>query len=174
MKKAKESKWLPAPRECATLTVCDFKMYLIGGLNFDACKEMIEGRISGENIIWERIPYSSAENIQGRQCHTSICYNNKIYTFGGCFMFNRKRQLRECTNQLLEYDIYEKRMDIVKTKGYSVSARKNHCAAVFRKSMVVYGGQIENGTFDTEMIVYHIESSEWVKVNLKQAMVPFT
>jgi hypothetical protein len=65
-------------------------------------------------------------------------------------------------------------MDIVKTKGYSVSARKNHCAAVFRKSMVVYGGQIENGTFDTEMIVYHIENSEWVKINLKQAMVPFT
>jgi hypothetical protein len=55
-------------------------------------------------------------------------------------MFNRKRQLRECTNQLLEYDIYEKRMEIVKTKGYSVSARKNHCAAVFRKSMIVYGG----------------------------------
>jgi hypothetical protein len=66
MKKAKESKWLPAPRECATLTVSEFKMYLIGGLNFDACKEMIEGRISGDNVIWERIPYTSTENIQGR------------------------------------------------------------------------------------------------------------
>lgn len=138
--RAKESKWLPAPRECATLTVCDYKMFLIGGINFDACKEMIEGRISGENLLWERVSYTSTENIQGRQCHTSICYNNKIYTFGGCFMFNRKRQLRECTNQLLEYDIYQRRMEIVKTKGYSVSARKNHCAAVFKKSMIVYGG----------------------------------
>lgn len=55
-------------------------------------------------------------------------------------MFNRKRQLRECTNSLIEYDIYEKHMEAIKTKGYSVGARKNHTAAVFKKSMLIYGG----------------------------------
>jgi len=101
VKKVKDCKWSPAPRECATLTVCDFKMYLIGGINFDACKEVIEGRIYGDSVIWEKIAYESTETIQGRQCHTSVCYQNKLYIFGGCFMFNRKRLLRECTNSLV-------------------------------------------------------------------------
>ena len=64
--KALDSKWLPAPRECATLTVSDNKLFMIGGLNFEACKEMIEGRVHGENVVWERVPYKSTENIQGR------------------------------------------------------------------------------------------------------------
>lgn len=63
LQKVKDCKWLPAPRECATLTVCEYKMYLIGGLNFDACKEIIEGRIYGNSLIWERIQYTSNEPI---------------------------------------------------------------------------------------------------------------
>jgi len=37
----KQAKWIPAPRECATLTTCgDYRMFMIGGLNFDAVKEI--------------------------------------------------------------------------------------------------------------------------------------
>ena len=86
-----ESKWLPAPRECATLTTVGFNMYLMGGLNYDACKEIICAKIAGDKVIWERIPYTSSEAVQGRQCHTSVAFSNKIYSFGGCFMFNKKR-----------------------------------------------------------------------------------
>ena len=55
------------------------------------CKEISCAKINGGQVIWERIPYTSTELVQGRQCHTSVNYNNKIYTFGGCFMFNPKR-----------------------------------------------------------------------------------
>ena len=55
-------------------------------------------------------------------------------------MFNPKRQVRECTNQLLEFDPYAKFMSQVKTTGFSAGARKNHCATVFKRSMVIYGG----------------------------------
>lgn len=89
---------MPAPRECASLVTVGYKMYLMGGLNFDACKEIILAKVNGDSVIWERIPYTSSEAVQGRQCHTSVAFNNKIYTFGGCFMFNKKRQVRECTN----------------------------------------------------------------------------
>ena len=41
-------------------------MFLIGGLNFDACREVIEGKVIGENVSWERVPYHSMENIVGR------------------------------------------------------------------------------------------------------------
>jgi len=149
-------------------------MYLIGGLNYDACKEMIEGTVRGDNVNWERIPYKSTEVIQGRQCHTSVSFQNKIYTFGGCFNFNRKRQIRECTNQLMEYEIHDRRIEMIKTVGVPVSARKNHCAAVYKRSMLVYGGVLENGTFDQDMISLNFDNFEWLKITPKQPITPFT
>ena len=153
VKNVVDTRWMPAPRECATLTTCGYKMYMIGGLNYDTCKEIVEGRIIGDSIHWTRVGYTSSETIQGRQCHTAVSYMNKIYIFGGCFMFNRKRQVRECTNQLLEYDIKDKNMSVLKTSGFSAGARKNHVAAVYNKSMIVYGGQSESGVLYNEMIV---------------------
>ena len=55
-------------------------------------------------------------------------------------MFNPKRQTRECTNQLLEFDTYGRSISQLKTTGFSAEARKNHCATIFNKSMVVCGG----------------------------------
>ena len=86
-----DSRWMPAPRECATLTACGYKLYLLGGLNFDTSREVIQGKIIGDSVSWEKVPYTSSEAIAGRQCHTSVAYGGKIFTFGGCFMFNRKR-----------------------------------------------------------------------------------
>lgn len=51
-----------------------------------------------------------------------------------------------------------------KTSGFSAAARKNHVATVFKKSMVVYGGQSESGIFFNEMIVCHLENMEWMKL----------
>ena len=61
-----DSKWMPAPRECATLTTCGYRLYMIGGLNFDTCKDIIEGKIIGDSVHWNRVTYNSTETIQGR------------------------------------------------------------------------------------------------------------
>ena len=55
-------------------------------------------------------------------------------------MFSAKRQVRECTNQVLEFDLKEKYIGIIKTKGTSIGARKNHSAVCYKGSMVIYGG----------------------------------
>ena len=86
------------------MTTVGYSMYMIGGLNYDTCKEIIRAKINGGQVIWERVPYTSTEAVVGRQCHSAAAYNHRIYIFGGCFMFNQKRQVRECTNQLLEFD----------------------------------------------------------------------
>lgn len=88
-------------------------------------------------------------------------------------MYNPKRQVRECTNQLLEFDTYERRMTNCKTTGFSAGARKNHCATVYKKSMLVCGGQTESGAFTTDMLVLHLETFEWVKIQPKQGISPF-
>lgn len=38
------------------------------------------------------------------------------------------------------YDTIEKKYRIMKTKGINVLPRKDHCAAIFGHSMVIYGG----------------------------------
>ena len=53
----------------------------------------------------------------------------------------------------MEFDTYDKRMTVMKTTGFSTGARKHHVATVYKKSMVVYGGQGESGVFYNEMIV---------------------
>mmetsp|Transcript_24891 Transcript_24891/g.33333 ORF Transcript_24891/g.33333 Transcript_24891/m.33333 type:complete len:137 (+) Transcript_24891:340-750(+) len=60
-----------------------------------------------------------------------------------------------------------------KTTGFSAGARKNHTATVYKKSMLVYGGQTESGAFCTDMLVLHLEYMEWMKIQLKQGMAPF-
>lgn len=61
-----DARWMPAPRECATMTTCGYKLYMIGGLNYDACREIVQAKIIGDSIHWERVPYTSTEQILGR------------------------------------------------------------------------------------------------------------
>jgi hypothetical protein len=45
----------------------------------------------------------------------------------------------------MEYDLQKFTIEILKTKGVSIGSRKNHTAAPYKGSMIVYGGQTENG-----------------------------
>lgn len=141
---------------------------MIGGMNTEPIKEIARARIMGDTMAWEKVAFSSLEVIQGRQCHSAISYQGKIVVFGGCFMFNRKRQVRECTNQVVEYDCNYLTINILKTKGVSIGVRKNHSAVNYKGSMVIYGGQSENGMMQEEMIVFHLDTHEWVKIGFKQ------
>jgi hypothetical protein len=40
--------WNPAPRESATLTTINFRSYLIGGQNYEACREIASVKVNGE------------------------------------------------------------------------------------------------------------------------------
>lgn len=97
----------------------------------------------------------------GRCRHSSCAHNDKVYTFGGCFMYNRKRQLRECTSQVAVYDTVEETYYSLKTKGVTVQPRKDHSASVMGNSMIVYGGQFENGVLVNEMLNLDLQFYDW-------------
>ena len=63
----------------------------------------------------------------------------------------------------------------MKCKGVPVGTRKNHSAAAFKGSMVVYGGQSENNLLLHDMLIFHMDTFEWVKIVFKQSniMPPF-
>lgn len=75
--------------------------------------------------------------------------------------------MRECTNQVLEYDLNAGTIEVVKCKGQSIGSRKNHSAVAYKGSMIVYGGQTENGMISPDMIVFHMDTAEWVKLVVK-------
>ena len=132
--------WNPAPREYSSLTYCNRRAYLIGGLNYDTNKEVGQLRMNDFSTEWRNVPFASNDKMVGRCRHTSCAYQDKIYTFGGSFMFNKKRQMRECTSQVWVYDTIEESFNLLKTKGVTVNPRKDHCAAIYSNSMIVYGG----------------------------------
>ena len=76
-------------------------------------------------------------------------------------MFNPNRKLRECSNQVIEFDPKDNRVSVVNTTGINVGSRKHHCAAVYKGNMIVYGGQSETGFFYNEMLVLDLTTLIW-------------
>ncbi len=87
-------------------------------------------------------------------------------------MYNRKRQVRECTNQVIIYDTIMRTFNIIKAKGISVPPRKDHCAAIFGQSMIVYGGQYQNGAIAQDMLNFDLEYNDWSRLAIKQKHEP--
>jgi hypothetical protein len=123
---------------------------------------------------WKQIPYSENENenIKGRQSHSSCVWGHKIYTFGGSFMYNKKRQVRECCGQVIVFDTEINHCYLLKTKGLSVMPRKNHMATTYGDSMVVYGGQFENGQITNEFLNFDLEFNDWTRLHLNKQSEP--
>ena len=73
---------------------------MIGGQNFDTIKDVAELYIPPSTnddypiAEWKNVEFNasnSMERIMGRCRHSSCVYNGKIYSFGGSYMYNRKR-----------------------------------------------------------------------------------
>jgi len=141
---------------------------LIGGLASETIKEISVAQIEFEKVVWKKVNYFCQPQLQieGRQSHSTVPYQDKLYIFGGCFAFNRKRHIRECTNQVLEFDSTSKEISVVLTHGVSISARQSHTAVAFKQSMVVYGGISESGVLHQDMLAFNFEEREWTRVKV--------
>jgi hypothetical protein len=53
-------------------------------------------------------------------------------------MYNKKRSLRECLNQVLIYDPLINTYGVVKTKGITALPRRDHCSSIFSKYFSIF------------------------------------
>jgi hypothetical protein len=60
----------------------------------------------------------------------------------------------------------------MKTKGLNILPRKDHCATIYGSSMIVYGGQFENGSFANEMLNLDLAHQDWGRIFFKQNVEP--
>ena len=71
------------------------------------------------------------------------------------------------------YDTESQSLNILKTKGVNVQPRKDHCAAIYGNSMIVIGGQYQNGNVTNDIINLDLEYNDWSIIFLKQNVAPF-
>ena len=127
VKRMPNTKWTPAPRECATLTFVNYSAFLLGGLNYDVSKDIAQLNLTrmGDSDYeqeqnqpkWKNVEYTTNDLNLGRCRHTSVTYDDKIFSFGGCFMFNKKRMIRECSKEITIYNVALNSYQITRTKG---------------------------------------------------------
>lgn len=71
--------------------------------------------------------------------HVALPYDDKIFMFAGCFMYNRKRQIRESVSSVSVFDPAVNPATLKKVKANSaflINPRKNHAAFIFGKTLV--------------------------------------
>jgi len=86
-----DKNWNPTPREMATLTCADGKGYLIGGLSNEAIGDITDMQCFKDYAQWNKVAIDSVEKINGRFGHTALLLHDKVWIFGGCYMYNKKR-----------------------------------------------------------------------------------
>jgi len=52
-------------------------------------------------------------------------------------------------------------LSLVTTKGLNILARKDHCAAIIGKTMIVYGGCFQNNVATAELLGFDLEYNDW-------------
>ena len=112
IKKVDAEKWKPTPREDATLTQLNFGAYLVGGMNYQVSTDishLLMRNVDKKHIDmlfpeWKLCDMkklkTEADEPKPVYGHTTVGYKDKLYIFGGSFMYDKKRQFRECTNQM--------------------------------------------------------------------------
>ena len=65
------------------------------------------------------------------------------------------------------FDSVLKTLNVIKTKGMSVQPRKDHSMAIYGKSMIVFGGQYQNGSLTSDMINFDLEYNDWSRIFYK-------
>ena len=83
-------------------------------------------------------------------------------------MYSRKKMSRECTGEVTLYNSSNQSYKTLATRGFSVRPRKDHMAAIFSKSMIVFGGEFENGTISDELLIFDLEYYDFKYADTKQ------
>ena len=82
----------------------------------------------------------------GRHSHTACEYKNKVLIFGGEERWNPTLNYRECLNDTRSFDPAKNEWKALRCLG-GIDPRRNHAAAVVEKTMFVYGGINNQGTY---------------------------
>lgn len=156
--------WKPETRQQATLTVCQNKLYLIGGVSKRINAEI--NLFSPAYKRWERVETIGAE-CEPRFGHSSVEYQQKMIIFGGGTDFNTVHKLRECLNGVKTLSIESKEMSNLKCTGSYINIRKQHCYTLVGKHMFIHGGMNQKNNLLDDAALLNLKKNNWQVITPK-------
>ena len=133
-------------------------LYLSGGLS-TYMRQMPIWSLNMETLEWTKLPSINYTN--ARFGHTSVCYQNKIYFYGG-------RIKVEKASMLVGLEIYsfsENSFIYSNVKG-GPNKRRNHIAEVIGNLMLIHGGVGEDNEILDDCYLLNLQLLKWVSPSL--------
>jgi hypothetical protein len=103
--------------------------------------------------------------IKGRYGFEGTCYNNKLYFFFGCQMYDKMRLERTCLNEIIIYDPYSNKL--IKRIPYKVpdnsmfTPRKNYASFTLNNTFYCHGGINTKGKVLNKLDMINLDTLEW-------------
>jgi len=88
---------------------------------------------------------------KGRYGHTACVYKGSIIFFGGEGSFRTELKYRECLSDVRIFTLETAEWKYFPCVGKSITARRNHTAAIYEQTMYVYGGINVEGNYLDEV-----------------------
>ncbi|GFW79513.1 multiple epidermal growth factor-like domains protein 8 [Trichonephila clavipes] len=108
----------------------------------------------------------SSSGITARASHTGtyVQHSDSFYVFGG---FTFKRALGDT----LVFSFRENRWTNI-TTAFSPASRHGHAAICYHDNIILFGGELENGTLSNELWFFNVSSLQWNLMTPKNHFMP--
>ena len=151
------SSWKPETRQSGTLTLCEGKLHLIGGLSKSIHSQTIVYHPMTKK--WEKL---ESRGFQPRFGHSTIEFEKNLIVFGGGTEYNHVHKFRECINGIFKYHSTISEWRPLENKGVHIDARKFHAGCVIGKQFVVHGGLSSKNKMLEELLIYDFTKMGWI------------
>ena len=105
------------------------------------------------NFCFEKMTVRNDHLFTGRWGHSTICFNNYLYIFGGFDGYNYH-------NDIIQLNLMNSIMNERTTSGIQPLVRSNHTALLYKDKMIVYGGT-GDGICHTDLFSLDLTTFKW-------------
>ncbi|XP_032242533.1 uncharacterized protein LOC5516806 isoform X1 [Nematostella vectensis] len=145
-----------------TMTAFKEKLIIFGG-EFTSSTETPLWMFDTTSLSWSR---SFQRGPVNRKSHSAVVCGDCLFIFGGYI------DIRGATNELWKYDIGTDKWSRERSRSSQwPSPRYSHSAAVFDKSMVVFGG-LEELQCKNDLWLWNIAAKKWTRIKAKGSPPP--
>ena len=148
------NKNFPEGREQFSIFLKNNEIIISGGISSNM-KSLAIWSLNLEKLEWKKIQSNAL--ITNRYGHTGVCYQNKLYLFGGKTKYLNMAYL--CALDV--YSINDNTFNSPSVGKISPESRKNHIAELLGNQMFIHGGMNESHEVLNDCFLLTLNSFKW-------------
>ena len=150
---------VPTNSVCASASVLNDKMYILGG-NSSSDSHYAVYSLDLNNLVWTRLITGGTSPARSLSTTNSWVYQGNIYIFGGCD-FGEK----EFKNQLFCYTITTNVWNQVNQKGDIPCKRYGHSTTISGSTAFLFGGVTDNYHLLNDLYMLDMVELRWKRIH---------